>query len=83
MIVKVVYCSNYNGANVEVDGKYGEGVKADAVMDAVIDFGSEKCSDDGEYYGNIDDVEEVAIKAVKEAYGDDVQVEFEEDSTST
>lgn len=82
--VKVAYQSNYNGASVEVDGEYADykDPKARKVIDAVVDAGSSNCSDEGEFYGDIDDLEEVAKKVVLATYGK-VDFEFEEDSIST
>ena len=82
-IIKITYCSNYNGANVEVNGKYPDDSKAETVIDTVVNFAVDNCNGEGMFYGDIDDVEEVAIKAVKDVYGNDVEVVFEEDSVSS
>lgn len=83
MLVKVTYCSNYNGATVEVDGQYTDDNLSRDVIDKVVDAGADNCNEEGEFYGDIDDLEEVAIKAVKDIYGPDVEVAFEEDSVSS
>lgn len=94
MKVEVTYCSNYNGCMVQVheggntytefEPKYKE--KIEAVQSAII---NEAFKDviksgrhEGEYNGDIDELELFAVKTVREQFGD-VTVTFEEDSSST
>lgn len=95
MKFEITYCSNYNGCCITatIDGKEIDeydpthGKKIEAVQSAIV---SEAYKDvikrgrhEGEYNGDIDDLEEFATNAVKEQFGTDVEITFEEDSQST
>ena len=84
MKIKVVYCSNYNGVclSSEDGQKLDEDKEAD-VETTIADKAVEFCSEDGRFYGDIEDLEEFAVSTVKEHFGDDVEVLFAEDSISS
>ncbi len=93
MKVEVTYQSGYNGCTVTVDGAdefttdVALKVKIEAVQDAIINEAYKdvikRGRHEGEFNGDIDELEEFATKAVKDQFGADVEVTFEEDSTSS
>ena len=80
--IKVTYCSNYNGAYLDSDdvdvAKHDEDI-----ITTIVDYAVDDCDDDGGYNGDIDLLKEFCIKTVREAFGADVVVEFEEDTISS
>lgn len=95
MKIEITYCSNYNGCCITatIDGKeVGEddptyGKKIEAAQNAIIEEAYKDViktgRHEGEYNGDIDDLEEFAINTVREQFGYDVEITFEEDSSST
>lgn len=82
--VKVTYQSNYNGCSVSFENDLPMNtVEADRVIVDVTDLAYDDCDEDGVYQGDIDEVKEFAVQSVKKHFGDDVDVIFEEDSSST
>lgn len=87
--VEVTYQSNYNGCSVygytadgtEVDTD--EDARLQTVSDKIVDEAYKECNPHGEFYGDTDELEEFAKKAVHEAFGEHVEVTFEEDNMST
>ena len=78
--VHVEYQSNYNGCSVKVNGvDYAD----DDFEDAVVDYAGDDCDEDGEYMGDVSNVEEFAENYAKKKYGDDVIFTFEDDSISS
>lgn len=82
--VHVTYQSGYNGCDVDGDVTP---TQQQAIIDAVV---NEAYKDviksgrhEGEFNGDIDELEEFAIKTVKDTVGADVVVTFEEDSMSS
>lgn len=95
MKIDVTYCSNYNGCQVlviqgpktfsEFEPEFKE--KIEAVQDKIIEEAYKdvikRGRHQGEFNGDIDDLEEFAKKVVHEQFGDAVEFVFEEDSSST
>lgn len=79
MKVKVSYMSKYNGCDVQSSDQ----TKSDLISDEIVDFAVQFCDDDGYFEGDIADVEAEVNKIVKKHFGDDVEVEFEEDNFSS
>ena len=90
--IQVTYCSNYNGCYLrafvneeqidpsdypEIDEQFEE-CSSDIIDEAV-----DQCDDDGCFYGDLSKLKEFCITTVKAAFGDQVNVTFEEDSVST
>ena len=93
--VDITYHSNYNGLSIVVNENFdisyhcggdvdNELIKLGTnIADKVVEFASESCDDDGEFYGNINKVEQLAVRLVREAFGDNIEITFEEDSVSS
>ena len=86
--IRVEYQSQVNGCNLtdvttgEELMKWGPSIdlRAEEVADAVCDYGINYVDDDGEFYGDIDDVESIARRAVALHFGPEVIVTFVEDA---
>lgn len=84
MKIKAVYCSNYNGLYLKSeDGQQLDEDKVADVTSIITDKAVEFCSDDGLFYGDIDELNDFVVSTVKEHFGDDVEVDFREDSISS
>lgn len=78
MNIKVTYCTNYNGCDIEGI----EGIDEQQMVDIIVDHAIEECSDDGEFYGDEDDLEEF-IKSTVHAIFPEANVTVEFDHTSS
>lgn len=83
MDIVATYCTNYNGFYLRGPDLDSEDVKAATVRENVIDELVEKCDDEGHFYGDEDDAEEIIIREVKDVYGADVNVTVEFDRVSS
>lgn len=87
--IRVSYCSNYNGANFWVYDANGNDIeqehqaKVDECTNKIVEQAGDDCDCEGGYHGDIDALEDFAKKTVHEAFGEHVEVTFEEDNIST
>lgn len=91
----VTYCSNYNGCDIEVletidgtdPGEYTESEGFNAIkeqlVNAVVDHAVDECGEEGNYYGSIECLEEDVEGIMVALLGEEVEVQFAEDSMST
>lgn len=83
MQIKATYCTNYNGAHVDVDGVYQTDDKSDECVSEIVDTLVDKCDGDGEYCGSDTYATNVITSIVKNYYGEDTTVTVEFDHLST
>ena len=80
--ITVTYCSNYNGAYLASDD-VDVSTHDEDIITTIVDFAVDDCDDDGGYNGDIILLEEFCVKTVRDAFGADVNVIFEEDTISS
>ena len=79
-IINITYHANYNGCTID---DVPEDDKYEQVCDDVSGTLFDHCDEDGYYCGNDHKVIKVCTAAVKEVYGDDVEVIVNIDQHST
>lgn len=90
--IAVTYCSNYNGCylygtingeQVDLEDVPEFADKAARCVSNIIDQAVEECSEDGNFYGDIDELAKFSTATVKRIFGETVTVTFEEDNISS
>lgn len=89
--IEVTYCSNYNGCYLHaiVDGERVDldtpefAHKANECADEIVNLAVKECSEDGYFYGDIDQLAEFCVVTVKRIFGEHITVTFDEDSVSS
>ena len=83
--IEINYQSNYNGCYLyspEIDDSLDD-EKAQRCVGLIVAHAYNDCTADGEFEGNFKELREFAIKTVRHEYGDEVDVTFQVDSSST
>lgn len=82
MKIQVIHQTQYNGVELVCNDELPQ-LLVNECEETIVNHGQRYYDEDGCYQGDMNQLENFSIQTVKEIFGNDVEVTFEEDNTSS